>query len=875
MIERLIAALLLICISPVLLFTYVVVSFTSKGPFIFRQKRMGKDGKVFTIYKIRSMNVMAEEEKGKYMHLNEADGPVFKIYDDPRYTSIGRVLAHTGFDEILQLINICKGEMSFVGPRPLPVAEASKVPQRYKARFSVLPGITSLWVINGAHNQSFREWMESDISYIKKKNPMTDIYILFVTVLLSIKWNVDMYFMVVFPFILLFYAITPNSYWWTQIFIAATCAIFLGLDMGRPIPKLLLSAIFALLVSAFYSINTINSVPYFFVYLTTFLLSVSISREKIKFVIHSFIIGTLLIGAISSLYTAVKIIFNAPPPFLRFLDANYNMVIPQFGHAFYGIFIILTLPFIMEKISNTSSSKLWKIIFCLFFLFLLFTFSKSTIILALSEIIIYLGYTHYKSKRNFGKIPLILGFILTSFVVFIIISFYRNGWVQGKIIKQSLAPRVEYWQQGIRIIQTSDLTRLMLGFGPSSFFELSNKYESRPGYWARATDHILLQSVIENGLVATLIVAFFICFIFLKRFTTYSLSEKLALTFVILYSFGSSYDLVNVFPAMFLFFLILQKYEKEDRLQSRFSFKPIILSLCIVVWLIYLGVYTYVMVGGNHPTGALKLFPYESAFWEVTIDNSHDRKSLIALTQLMEKYATVNIELEKLIISNLYSGKSYCDVIDTSLSYLQHAPYEISVQDMMMASLENCPSTDKNEVLYLLQSIKAYFAIADENLYPLYNFLRFAADFTVANKQFDDSLFWYEKSWRANPWSQKSFEGIEFVDKIQLLDRASSISFLQKYLEAKDQTNYKSFDKVRKETAREWELLSDWYRGENQISEASNSITKSITVYPYYGDLYFKAAQLFLLSGKKETIDSIRNLCSTNFQNASWCEDIL
>lgn len=874
MIERLIAALLLFCISPFLLVMYVVVSLTSKGPFIFKQKRMGKDGKVFTIYKIRSMNVRAEQEKEKYIHLNEADGPVFKIYDDPRYTSIGRVLAHTGFDEILQLINIIKGEMSFIGPRPLPIAEATKVPLKYKARFNMLPGITSLWVINGAHSQTFREWMESDVSYVKKKNPLTDAYILFVTVLLSVKWNIEMYFMVVFPFILLFYAITPNSYWWTQIFIVTTCAFFLGLDMGRSIPKLLIAAIFALVVSTFYSINTINSVPYFFVYLVTFLLSVSIQREKIKFVIRSFIIGTFLIGAVSSFYTAAKIIFDTPPFFLRFLDDNYNMVIPQFGHAFYGIFIILTLPFVMEKITDVSSSKLWKVVFGLFFIFLLFTFSKSTIILALSEIVIYLGYIHYKSKRNFGKIPLVLGFILTSFIVFIIFSFSRNGWVQGKIIKPSLAPRVEYWQQGMRIIQTSDLTRLLVGFGPSSFFELSNKYESRPGYWARATDQILLQSIIENGIIATLILVFFICFTFVRRFTTYSLAEKLALVFVVLYSFGSSSDLLNVFPALFLFFLILQKYEQGKVLQRQFSFKRILLGLCVVVWSLYLGVYAYVMVGGNRSITALKLFPYESAFWEVTIDTVDDRGSLVALSQLMKKYAKVNIELEKLIISNLYSSKSYCDVVDTSLVYLQHAPYEISVQDMMIASLENCPSADKNDILHLLQYIKDYFSIPDENLYPLYNFLRFAGDFSLNNHQYDESLFWYEKSWKANPWSQNSFEGIEFIDKIQVLEKDKSLPLLQKYLHLKDASNFKSFDAVRKGTAREWEMLSNWYRQEGKTEQAKEAIMKSIAVYPFFGDVYFKAAEIVFLSGKNNTLDSIRTLCLYNFQNAEWCKNI-
>ena len=112
----------------------------------------------------------AEKQKQNILNLNEVDGPVFKIYDDPRYTKIGRFLSHTGLDELPQLINIIKGEMDFVGPRPLPVAEAELVPKKYQERLSVLPGITSPWILQGAHILSFEEWMKSDLAYIKKKS---------------------------------------------------------------------------------------------------------------------------------------------------------------------------------------------------------------------------------------------------------------------------------------------------------------------------------------------------------------------------------------------------------------------------------------------------------------------------------------------------------------------------------------------------------------------------------------------------------------------------------------------------------------------------------------------------------------------------------
>jgi lipopolysaccharide/colanic/teichoic acid biosynthesis glycosyltransferase len=170
MIQRLIALILLFLFSPIFLVIFIVVKLTSSGSFIYKQKRAGKDKKPFNIYKIRTMVKDAEDLKSKIHHLNEADGPVFKINNDPRYTKIGRFLAHKGFDELPQLINIIKGEMAFIGPRPLPIEEAKKISKKYERRFSVLPGMSSLWVIEGADHSDFDRWMKLDLEYVKNKS---------------------------------------------------------------------------------------------------------------------------------------------------------------------------------------------------------------------------------------------------------------------------------------------------------------------------------------------------------------------------------------------------------------------------------------------------------------------------------------------------------------------------------------------------------------------------------------------------------------------------------------------------------------------------------------------------------------------------------
>lgn len=177
-IKKILALVILIITSPLLLLFFIALKLTSSGPFIFEQKRLGKNKKSFNMYKIRTMVNNAERLKPSLYRKNEADGPVFKIREDPRYTQLGKFLSHTGLDEIPQLINVMRGEMDFVGPRPLPVSEALKVPKKYQERFKVLPGMTSTWIISGAHELTFDQWMKLDVIYANKKNLILDLKIL-------------------------------------------------------------------------------------------------------------------------------------------------------------------------------------------------------------------------------------------------------------------------------------------------------------------------------------------------------------------------------------------------------------------------------------------------------------------------------------------------------------------------------------------------------------------------------------------------------------------------------------------------------------------------------------------------------------------------
>ena len=184
---RLIAFTGFVLLLPALSIMYIIVRLDSKGPFIFKQKRAGLSKKPFTLYKIRTMVSDAERLKTKVRRLNEADGPVFKIRHDPRYTRVGKFLSHSALDELPQLLNVIKGDMSLVGPRPLPINEARRIPQAYQARFSVLPGMTSEWVVQGAHRLSFTTWMKMDMDYIQNHPLTTDISIILRTVFSLLK----------------------------------------------------------------------------------------------------------------------------------------------------------------------------------------------------------------------------------------------------------------------------------------------------------------------------------------------------------------------------------------------------------------------------------------------------------------------------------------------------------------------------------------------------------------------------------------------------------------------------------------------------------------------------------------------------------------
>jgi lipopolysaccharide/colanic/teichoic acid biosynthesis glycosyltransferase len=177
-----VACLMLVMLSPILAVAALAIKLTSRGPVIFKQRRAGLGGVPFTIYKFRTMCNDAEAKKKALRAQSEQDGPAFKMARDPRITRVGAFLRKTSIDELPQLFNVLKGDMSLVGPRPLPIDEQNAAETWQQRRLDVTPGLTCIWQITGRSQVTFAEWVRMDVTYMRRRTIFHDVAILLKTV---------------------------------------------------------------------------------------------------------------------------------------------------------------------------------------------------------------------------------------------------------------------------------------------------------------------------------------------------------------------------------------------------------------------------------------------------------------------------------------------------------------------------------------------------------------------------------------------------------------------------------------------------------------------------------------------------------------------
>lgn len=181
------ASLGLTLLGPVMAVLAIAIKLESRGPVLFRQLRTGRGGKPFVMFKFRSMRVDAAAQKAALLELNEQDGPAFKIKDDPRLTRFGRWLRSTSVDELPQLWNVLKGEMTLVGPRPLPCDEADACELWQRRRLDVTPGLTCIWQVRGRSRVTFDEWMRMDLQYVDSHSIGQDMTLLLATIVAVLR----------------------------------------------------------------------------------------------------------------------------------------------------------------------------------------------------------------------------------------------------------------------------------------------------------------------------------------------------------------------------------------------------------------------------------------------------------------------------------------------------------------------------------------------------------------------------------------------------------------------------------------------------------------------------------------------------------------
>ncbi|MDD3224286.1 MAG: sugar transferase [Clostridium sp.] len=171
----------IILLSPMFIIVSVLIRIDSKGPVIFTQERVGKNGKHFKMYKFRSMIPDAEDHLVELKEKNEMSGPMFKMKEDPRITEIGKFIRKTSIDELPQLFNVIKGEMSLVGPRPNLPKEVEKFNSYHKLKLLAKPGLTCYWQVRGRNEIGFEAWMKLDVKYIEERNTFIDLKLIWKT----------------------------------------------------------------------------------------------------------------------------------------------------------------------------------------------------------------------------------------------------------------------------------------------------------------------------------------------------------------------------------------------------------------------------------------------------------------------------------------------------------------------------------------------------------------------------------------------------------------------------------------------------------------------------------------------------------------------
>lgn len=401
-----------------------------------------------------------------------------------------------------------------------------------------------------------------------------------------------------------------------------------------------------------------------------------------------------------------------------------------------------------------------------------FTFSKAAVFIAVIQIGIFL----LSSRRRFYAVPagiLLPVLLFFSSVVFMLAD--KNPWVYEHVKKSSLVSRMEYVRETTGIIKDMKLSRVLIGNGLDTFYDLSHRYQTEPGLWSASSHNFFVQFFIENGAIAWVILILYITRSIRSNWAIWTMSERISIISLLVFSMGATIDM-RVFPVYFFFFLLLGKKRRLLYEKRRVSYNtPIFLIYAVMAVFTFLfwakyGMVFRTVIQGTITVDDLALFPYEPAFWKLYLSSSSTQADGINRAKvLLEKNAPSDTELTQSLIAALYEKRAYCDALEASKRYLIHVPYDLEMQALLLRSANNCRDDDWGDYGDFFGTLKTKLPSNNDTLHLLRPLFHFASLYYLEQGNPAEYAYWADRAWNHTfnnmhtTWQEQIFANAELA----------------------------------------------------------------------------------------------------------------
>jgi len=565
--------------------------------------------------------------------------------------------------------------------------------------------------------------------------------------------------LILFVSSLCYYALFPGYAFIFQILFAVSILV-MGMETQKPVFGLFWPVLGGMFIASVFSINRIESLPVWATYAVILVLSSLVPRPNQERILRGFVIATGIIGFVSAASVLCMSVGAPLPQSISFLQSNEDLLIPHFGHALYAVFLLVAFPYAFGKAVEGRMSRKWTGITLYFILCAILTLSKGLwIAIALQCLFFLLRY------RKMLLRPLFV--VMATAVVVMTMAYLWLGTgnrLTGKLVKPSVASRIEYWRQGTRVISSSSPGRLLFGNGPGTFYEYSNRFQGEPDYWSRSAHNFFLQFIIENGLFTTVFLFIAGAILLLRNMRSYSFPTLLILSGVVGYSFFGTADM-SMAPVLFVFLLLLQGAESGKAKRIDISVRNGVGFVLIAIWVMYGMIYLTYFVGGSADRRFIGYFPYDRTAWMMLIDRQAGPE--VELDKIREQYrasAMSATDLDRMIIEKKNELHMYCGAFRDGAHFLKNVPFDRSVLSVVRDSSQTCHDMPAQERKILWIDLEPRY----KNAYILHRTVRQLMQIAAVEAYRTGDMKAYER-WSTKIWnftkenSEKDWEG-EMLD---------------------------------------------------------------------------------------------------------------